>query len=224
LQRLSILHQSGGIADLDLFYRLGGEYDFRRGAGPSAEAAFENADIWGNLISDQPTPPIVLDVDELLNLEGLEGNRLPFGSHLSIYRFDGVTGDGSTIELFAVTLGPWMYLHGDTEPPPGSADYFTNHLRALARKGPSADFNEDGVVDTADYVALRSGRGANTGAGFDEWRQQFGEAVPNLDALGALVSAAAAGASSAAVPEPACLGLALLCSVVIVSPRCRRRT
>jgi hypothetical protein len=229
LQRLSILHQEGGIAGIDQFYRLGGEYDFRHGAGPSAAAAFENADIWGNLISDGPTPPIVLDVDLNLNLEGLEGKRLPFGTHLDIYRFRGLTLNGSSIELYAATLGPWMYLHGDTVPPPESSDYFTNHLRALARSEPFADFNDDGVVDAADYVTLRktggSGAGLSAGAGFDEWRRQIGESVPDMSSLSAIVSAAAAGSgASSSVPEPASLSLLVCVGVLVASlPRRSRR-
>ena len=158
--RLSTLHQTGGIAGIDLRYRLLGKYDFRHGTGWTAKAAFENAEIWGSIISDLPTPAYVIDVDQILNLEGLDGKALPVGAPFDVYQFRGLTSDGSSVELFAAVIGPWMYLRGATQPPPGSADYFTYHLRALARSGPFADFNGDGVVDAADYVVLRKhGRG-----------------------------------------------------------------
>jgi hypothetical protein len=215
LPRLSTLRQTGGFAGAENRYRLIGEYDFRHGRGRDAMAAFENAEIWGSLISDQPTPAYVLDVDEILNLEGLKGEALPVGGPFDVYRFRGVTSDESTVELFAAVIGPWMYLRGATEPPPGSADFFTYQLRALARSGPFADFNGDGVVDAADYVALRRNGGAagdesSAGAGFAEWRQQFGERAPDVEAMDAMMSAAmASAATTAAVPEPACLGLAI---------------
>src|SRR5262245_43240211 len=73
LPRQSTLHQSGGFAGLDLDYRLTGGYDFARGVSTtSAGAKFVNPEIWGALISDSPTPAYVIDVDELLNLAGLQ--------------------------------------------------------------------------------------------------------------------------------------------------------
>jgi hypothetical protein len=60
------------------------------------------------------------------------------------------------------------------------------------------DFNDDGVVDSADYVAWRNDDG--TPAGYDAWRANFGRSV----GTGAL--------SNSAVPEPAA-GLAILSAV-----------
>jgi hypothetical protein len=226
--RLSMLHQTGGIAGIDLRYRLLGEYDFRHGTSWTAKAAFENAEIWGSIISDLPTPAYVIDVDEILNLEGLNGEALPVGAPFDVYQFRGLTSDGSSVELLAAVIGPWMYLRGATQPPPGSADYFTYHLRALARSGPFADFNGDGVVDAADYIVLRRTGGAGgdevtAGAGFAEWRQLFGETVPDVTAMDAMMSAAVASlVTAAAVPEPACLSLAICGGFLIVC--LRRRT
>jgi hypothetical protein len=200
---------------VDLHYRLRGEYDFRHGTGSSAKAAFDNAEIWGSIISDQPTPAYVIDVDEILNLEGLDGEALPVGAPFDVYQFRGLTSDGSSVELLAAVIGPWMYLRGATQPPPGSADYFTYRLRALARSGPFADFNDDGVVDAADFVALRKTGGAGSneltaGAGFAEWREQFGEALPDVSTIDTILSAAVVNsATTSAVPQPAGLSLAI---------------
>jgi hypothetical protein len=74
----------------------------------------------------------------------------------------------------------------------------------------AGDFNQDNVVNAADYVVWRKGGGLQTE--YDSWRLNFGR------------SAAGSGASldgNNAVPEPTsitmlALGLAALC--------CRRRS
>ena len=231
----STLHQTGGFAGVDQRYRLIGKYDFRHGSGWTAKASFENAEIWGSIISDLPTPAIVIDVDEILNLEGLRGEALPVGAPFDVYQFSGHTSDGSSVKLFASVIGPWMYVRGGTEPPPGSADYFTYHIRALARSRPFADFNGNGVVDGADYVMLRNSNAAGggigiggsdditAGAGFAELREQFGETVPDLATLDSMMSAAiGSSVTSAAVPEPTAVSLAILCGLMLAGRRRRR--
>ena len=211
-------------------YRLLGDYGFRRSFGPtnsansSASAKIVDAEIWGSIISDGPTPAYVIDVDQILNLEGLQGKALPVAAPFDVYQFKGQTSDGSSVNLFASTIGPWMYLRGSTQPPPGSADYFAYQLRALARKGPFADTNSDGVVDASDYAVLRKSNLATT-SGLADLRQQFGETVPDLSAMDAAISAASgSGVSGSSVPEPACLGLAIFAGLLVAGSRriCRR--
>jgi hypothetical protein len=233
LPRFSTLHQSGGFAGLDLRYRLIGKYDLRHGVGWTAKASFENAEIWGSQISDHPVPAVVIDVDEILNLEGLQGKALPVGAPFDVFQFKGNTADGSSVDLLAAVIGPWMYLRGGTQPPPGSADYFTYHIHALARSRPFADFNGDGVVDAADFVMLRdaeAGGGVGiagsddvtAGAGYAEWRQQFGEAVLDMSTMDAAMSAAMASfVTTSAVPEPASLGMAILGGLILAGLRRR---
>jgi hypothetical protein len=219
LPRASVLHQTGGIAGVDQRYRLTGEYDFRHGLRPLSPAGFENAEIWGSLISDLPTPAIVIDVDEILNIEGLEGKMLPSRGPLDLYEFRGKIGDGSSIHAHAAVLGRWMYMRGFTDPPPGSADFFEYRFHTLARRGPSADLNDDGVVDAADFVAMRDddrvGRdirnALTTDAGLSDWRQQFGESTPDLTVMDAMMSSALASfATVASVPEPTGVSLAII--------------
>ena len=60
------------------------------------------------------------------------------------------------------------------------------------------DFNNDGMVDAADYVVWRKTDG--TPAGYNAWRTHFGQ-----------VSGSGAGASAnATVPEPATFVLLML--------------
>ena len=233
LPRLSTLHQSGGIAGFDLDYRLLGKYDFRHGVGWTARASFENAEIWGSIISDGPTPAYVIDVDQVLNLEGLKGEALPVAAPFDVFKFTGETQDGSSVSLFAAVIGPWMYLHGGTRPPAGSADYFQYDVKWVARSRPFADFNDDGVVDAGDYTILRDsgrmsgGSGATdsidvtAGAGYAEWTEQFGERVPDFVAVDAMMSAAAgSGSAAAAVPEPSS---AIVAAIGVFIASCRRQ-
>jgi hypothetical protein len=237
--QLSTLRQTGGFAGVNLRYRLIGEYDLSHGLRPNSPAGFENAGIWGSLISDLPTPAVVLDVDEVLNFEGLVGKKLPSFGPLDLYQFRGQLGDESSVMLHAAVLGRWMYLRGVTQPPPGSADFFEYQINAVARAArPFADFDGNGVVDAADYVAARKSIGGVAsaaddaraiGATLDDWRQQFGESIPDLTSMERAISAAAASAGLAtAVPEPAGLALAVTASLLFALLRrndrstCRR--
>jgi hypothetical protein len=225
--RLSRLRLTGGFAGFNALYRVSGEYDFRRHASPNGDAAFESAEVWGSIISDDPAPAVVIDVDEVLDLEGLTGMALPVAAPFDVYRFhSNRPPDEPSVELFAAVIGPWIFLRGGTMPPPGGADFFNYHIRALARSSPFADINEDGTVDAADYVALRSSgqMGGGEGmAGYAEWRQQFGETAPDMDAVDRAMSAAVGSyLAAAAVPEPASLMLAVCAGVLIVGVPRRR--
>jgi hypothetical protein len=225
--RQSILHQTGGIAGRDLSYRLLGKYDFFAGVATNTGPSFENAEIWGSPIGSPLAAAYVIDVDRILNLEGLKGEQLPVLSPFDVYRFRGLTSDGSSIELFASVFGPWMYVRGGTQPPPSSADYFKYQLQMTARNGPFADFNGDGVVDSADYALLRKGAantdGLTAGASLADWRQQFGETVPDMAALDAMLSAAVESSmTTGSIPEPACITLISCGALLLVCLRRRR--
>jgi hypothetical protein len=223
IPRQSTLHESGGFAGLDLDYRLSGDYGFARGVSSSTTpgAKFVDPEIWGSLISNGPTPAYVIDVDQILNLAGLQGKLLPTASLFDVYQFQGKTSDGSSVNLYASLLGPWMYLRGATQPPAGSADYFEYQLRALAHKGPFADLNGDGMVDASDYLLLRKtgvagGADAVTGASVVDWRGQFGETIPDLNAMDAAISAATgSGLAASTIPEPAGCLLVMIATALV---------
>jgi hypothetical protein len=233
LPRQSGLIQTGGFAGVSNRYRLHGDYDFVqdwRSDSPRATAQFDNANVYAPL---GPMLPAFIDVDHLLNLELLRGELLPLGIPTPVYRFTGVINDGepasplesSTIELYAALSGPWMYLWGETTPPPHSADYFSYEIKAVARTGRWADWNDDGVVDAADYTLARDLQ-TNPLAfppDWDEeyafWRDQFGEKTPDVDAMIASFSAAMATSTGLTIPEPSCLVLMMLSIVAMASAR-----
>jgi hypothetical protein len=221
IPRLSVLHETGGFAGVNNRYRLTGKFDLAHARGWDGDAKFQNAEVWGSIISPFPTPAVVTDVDELLNLEGLDGEKLPVAGPFDAYRFTGTIADGSSIDIFATQIGPWLGLRGFTTPPPGGADFFEYKLRAVARRRPVADFNDDGVVDGADLATWAAGDGPlldggpAQGADFLSWQQQLGERAP-FDALDAALSAAIASTKSSltAVPEPAALTLAMVAALL----------
>jgi hypothetical protein len=81
----------------------------------------------------------------------------------------------------------------------------------------AGDYNENGTVDAADYVAWRDNPGAFGGdpAGYNTWRTNFG----STSAAGSLLS----GGAAAATPEPATLVLLLLLSSLWILSRLRVR-
>jgi hypothetical protein len=234
VSKQSVLHRTGGFAGVSERLRLSGNFDLQ--ILPPAVypplVAFNNAEVWGALISDLPHPAIVEDVDELLNLEELHGQQLPTMGPYDTYQFRGKLDDGSSIELMAAKFGAWMYVRGYTTPPPGGADFFEYQLRMVARSQPFADMNEDGVVDAADYTMLRdsavggaaSADSIAAGADLDLWKQQFGESIPDFTTIDAAFDAAAGGAALAvsAVPEPSALGLVMLGSAAMLGVQRRK--
>jgi hypothetical protein len=81
----------------------------------------------------------------------------------------------------------------------------------------AGDYNSNGIVDAADYVAWRKGLGTTyTQADYDVWRAQFGQIAGGS-------GASVASHSNAAVPEPLSAPLLLL-GTIIVGSSIHRRT
>lgn len=223
LPQASVLHESGGIAGVNRLYRLTGKYDLAHGVGWVADASFENAEIWGSQVAPFPTPAVVIDVDKILNLEGLKGESLPVASPFPVYQFTGNAADGSSERLVAAVIGPWMYMRGGTTPPEGSADFFKYEISAVARSPrPFADLNGDGTVDAADFVLLRNYAGAASAdvASFNDWIQQFGEKFPDFSGYDAMMASALGSLSAGAtVPEPSAHVLLLIAGTVFALRR-----
>jgi uncharacterized protein YjbI with pentapeptide repeats len=89
--------------------------------------------------------------------------------------------------------------------------YTTGEVTLTSLAAIPGDFNNNGVVDTADYIIWRKTDG--TPAGYNAWRAHFGQ-PPGSGATGS------ASASPNAVPEPASLSLLLFIAIV---PFCRSR-
>ena len=228
LPRHSFVRETGGIAGVNNLYRARGEYDFLRlwnGTG-GFSAKFDNAEIWGSRISDDPVIATVLDVDEVFNLEGLRGELIPTMNPLAdIYRFTGFTGDerdSSSVDLFAFQRGPWMLLAGSTTAPPGSADFFEYNIKALARTRPWADMNGDDRVNIVDYTHIRDNLGSDMGGvTLADWKEQFGEVPPDMDEMEAeLLAAIGSGLAAATqIPEPLSIVLVMIGAACLIAVR-----
>jgi hypothetical protein len=93
---------------------------------------------------------------------------------------------------------------------PGPVAYFNNLEILVTPSENDGDYNEDGKVDAADYVAWRKNPGGFGGTqGYDDWRSQFGELGGNGGSF-----------LSPAVPEPSSVVLHLC--ICAVSVRARR--
>ncbi|WP_146570331.1 hypothetical protein [Botrimarina hoheduenensis] len=223
--RKSELRQTGGFAGVDQRFRVQGTYDFVGewiNDPPTTlrhQARFDNADLMAPL---GPMLPAFIDVDDLFNLDNLTGELLPLGAPFDVYRFRGLANtssatsplEQSSVELYAALLGPWMYVYGQTTQPPWVADGFEYELRLLARTGRSADTNEDGVVDAADYTLIFDAAAVGNALlpSLADWSAQYGEVVPDMDVMDAQLGAALA--TGLAVPEPAALAVAMFALVV----------
>jgi len=121
----------------------------------------------------------------------------------------------------SLILGATPFTTPGTYGAPGSgadftfAEYFsgTGVIRIEASPGGDGDYNDDGVVDAADYVVWRKDPAANGGdpVGYDTWRENFAE------------PSAGSGGNSGGVPEPATLVLLGLCAPLALVGR-RNRT
>jgi autotransporter-associated beta strand protein len=91
---------------------------------------------------------------------------------------------------------------------PGGLTWNTSQLYTtgtLPVGGVLGDYNYNGVVDTPDYVVWRKGLGTTyTQSDYDVWRAHFGQTAGSGAAL------PSANPLSAAVPEPAAIGLLML--------------
>lgn len=94
-----------------------------------------------------------------------------------------------------------MVVHYD-KPPPTGGDYgviFVADNMNVTQVVLSGDYNQNGIVDAADYVVWRQGLGATyTQNNYDVWRSNFGRPI----GVGAV--------ANDAVPEPAISVLLIL--------------
>ena len=219
---LSTLHQTGGFAGVDERYRIRGTFDLVIEPSllaiwpPIFTARFDEVDAsFGSRTQPEPTP-----IDLALNLSELAGATRYRGPN-NVFHFQGRTLDDSTIVLHGAILGRWFYLRGETTPPPGASDFFEYRVRAVARRLPSGDFNDDGVVDAADLVHW-STLSERSGADLLAWQRELGEPLPTLESLDAALDAAIAEAA-AGVPEPAAATLAAAAGGIGLAATRRRR-
>jgi hypothetical protein len=226
----STLEVTGGFAGVDETYRARGTFGlvtgFEEGVTCAAIgcpppshvpfAEFVDVDAW--LHPDGPLT-YVLDLDQTLNLSGLEGTFSTTSPERLHFR--GEEGQSWPFRLTAVRHGRLLHLFGENDE--ACCDFFHYKFNAIAYQTPYADANLDGIVDAADYVAMRksidaplsdTGSGSSSEGDLDLWLSSFGDSV-DFDAF------TTEAASSSAVPEPASIGM-LLCCILILSGRFRR--
>lgn len=129
--------------------------------------------------------------------------------------FTAVDG-GVNIELPAnqneAPVGYYMLFLVNDQGTPSVAEW----IRATPNIVLAGDFNDDHVVDAADYTVWRDGMGTTyTPEQYDEWKTNFGA-----------VAGAGAAAGGVAVPEPSTLlslGLAAIAACGFRRARCKRR-
>jgi hypothetical protein len=117
----------------------------------------------------------------------------------------GVSDPGFEDVLSSVAISNGKLISGAFLKRGGGAAYIFDLSREpIAIPG---DFNNDGTVDAADYIAWRNGLGTTyTQADYNIWRANFGRSAAGAAAVADTFSAA----SSANIPEPAALLLSAM--------------
>jgi len=234
IPRHSTLEVTGGFAGVHLNYDLFGRFGLVTGYDYSPLLVYppilipraDFVDVNVKALLNHPAAfaaPVPLE--RFVDLEALDGTfRDP--RRLS---FRGEDNQGAPFRLSAAIVGRLIHLTGKNDAP--CCDFFNYKLDAYAHLAPFADFNFDGIVDSADYTAWRDHLGMTSGATLEQgdadgdgdvdqddyalWRQDVGTTI-DMAAL-----ADTEGLSLNAVPEPATISLLLL-SVLALAPLSRR--
>jgi hypothetical protein len=151
-------------------------------------------------VTDQP---VSFTLDASTSASGVSSSLISLsGTDVSV-QYDTFTGvwpqSGTTTGI--LNPGTYVFRQADSTPLPnapfGSGDSSSSaqlEFSAIAVPNLPGDFNNDGVVDAADYVVWRQGLDTTyTQDDYDVWRANFGQ-----------TTATASGANvNSAVPEPA---------------------
>jgi hypothetical protein len=138
-----------------------------------------------------------------------------------------VTNEALATGLLEVGVWAGCYAGGNATCVNGSARF---DWAEILLGVPAGDFNEDGQIDTADYIVWRKQMGQQVTAwdgadgngdatvdqlDYDVWRRNFGKSIPEIGS----------GVVSPAVPEPTSFLLALLascCTWLMAAPARKR--
>jgi hypothetical protein len=207
-------------------YLLGSD---TRYSGGNVPADFTGSELWAGLVKEHENFEMTLnghfggDGAGYLASIGDEGNtvhQMFFNTQFETHGGDGwlrvleFLEDGRTVRVR--TYSPFWDMHRT------HSDFaFTFQLSPIPQL--EGDYNRDGIVDAADYVVWRKTVGTSNsladGNGDGEvdnddylyWRQRFGNS-----------SGDGSGQSAGLVPEPSCLGLLGVSTILLALPR--RRT
>jgi len=242
LPRHSILDVEGGFAGFDIEANIFGkyglvtgfEYDYGDGTSitdisPNPYAKFVN--VHARAINPTDFGPYSFNLDETLNLSGLDGYPLPIFfpavlPNIQVFRFEGVEGQGAPFEMHALTIGRWMFMKGANRAP--CCDFFDYQIRAVARQVPFADFDGDDTVAASDLASWDSSYGLTSSDPFSEfdgdsdgdgdwdgseflsWQRQSGETMPSMEEFESMLASSLAATSAVSVPEPTAIGLVVM--------------
>ncbi|MGD9633399.1 MAG: hypothetical protein AB7U97_09000 [Pirellulales bacterium] len=155
-----------------------------------------------NLVASNVASNAAIDISGAAELGGLLKVVLPSGysplagdSFRLLTTTEGVSGAFAYRALPRLADGLYWSLALDA-----------NNLDLNVLSGaPDGDYNSDGTVDAADFVAWRDSNG--TPEEYETWREHFGQSAPG------------AAATSASVPEPTALSLLALLSLATLRRR-----
>jgi hypothetical protein len=148
-----------------------------------------------------------LSIGGILSVSLLNGFMPTVGSSFDLLDWGTLSGTFSSLSLPTLATGQW-----------DMSQLYTTGVLSITPSPLAGDYNHNGVVDAADYVAWRHGLGTTyTQSDYDVWRANFG----NTAASG---SGSQFAAGQAQVPEPTTIFLALLgLSYVAATARGRSR-
>ncbi|HEX3599567.1 MAG TPA: PEP-CTERM sorting domain-containing protein, partial [Lacipirellulaceae bacterium] len=149
-----------------------------------------------------------LSIGGILAVSLINGFVPAVGSSFDLLDWGTLSGTFSTLSLPTLAGAQW-----DT-----SKLYTTGVLSVVAGATLPGDYNNNGVVDAADYVVWRAGLGTiYVQNDYNVWRAHFGQTAGSGSSL------SASGSASVAVPEPAS-AILMLCGVAAVAFSNRRRS
>jgi hypothetical protein len=174
----------------------------------------------GTIVERQPPLMAELGVmnDALAPADDLAGIFTFAAPDFSLTGFDsfsgvaaGATQEGLLVQLDSSTAGTFageiILQPRSTNPQPFSVNLAPITLHVTGEVRLAGDYNQNGVVDAADYVVWRKNDGRP--AGYDLWRANFGR-----------TSGSGSGASAnAAVPEPLTVTMILFAAALIFGGR-----
>jgi fibronectin-binding autotransporter adhesin len=129
-----------------------------------------------------------LELDGTLQVTLINGFGPTAGQSFDILDWGSLIGTFAAIQLPALAAGEsW-----------DSSQLYATGVLSVVGAGLPGDYNHNGIVDAADYVAWRNGLGTTyTQADYDVWRAHFGQTA----------GSGAGATANAAVPEPVTLVL-----------------
>ncbi|MEX2169583.1 MAG: PEP-CTERM sorting domain-containing protein [Pirellulales bacterium] len=185
----------------------GGDIFFLGDLRPGNSPAIVN---FGNNIGFGPTTTLEIELGGTTPGSGYDqvhvASSMTLGGTLDVNLIDLGTGTFAPQAGNSFDILDWVALSGifeainlpmlDESLTWDTSQLYTTGVLAVVAPGLAGDYNQDGVVNAADYTVWRDSGGTQTG--YDTWQANFGRALGS-------------GANEAsAVPEPATLALLLL--------------